>query len=60
MIGDSLSDIEFGSRLGLRTFLIDDRHAHQKAGIEQARALADCVCETLSECVDCLLGSAEK
>ncbi|HWA96339.1 MAG TPA: HAD family hydrolase [Terracidiphilus sp.] len=56
MIGDSLSDIEFGVNLGLGTILIDDKHSPQKSGMERACALADCVCGSLTDCVDFLLG----
>ena len=55
MVGDSLSDIEFGKRLGLGTIFIDGDHEHQKAGAEQARALADFVCGSFVEAVDRLL-----
>ncbi len=40
MIGDSLSDIEAGVRLGMRTVFIEGDQATQKAGAEQAQMLA--------------------
>ncbi len=40
MIGDSLSDIEAGVRLGMRTVFIEGDRATQKAGAEQAHTLA--------------------
>lgn len=41
MIGDSLSDIEFGQRLGMMTIFIESDVAHQKPGAETARQIAD-------------------
>jgi D-glycero-D-manno-heptose 1,7-bisphosphate phosphatase len=55
MIGDSLSDIEFGRRLGMRTVFIEGNSIHQKVGAEIARELANLRCASLSEAVDWLL-----
>jgi D-glycero-D-manno-heptose 1,7-bisphosphate phosphatase len=56
MIGDSLVDMEFGRRLGMRTILIEDGSADRAPGIEQARAMADLRCPSLREAVSALLG----
>ncbi len=55
MIGDSLSDIEFGRRLGMKTVFIDGDSTHQKPGAGLARESADMRCASLSEAVDRLL-----
>jgi D-glycero-D-manno-heptose 1,7-bisphosphate phosphatase len=41
MVGDSLSDIEFGRRLGMRTILIEGGPERHKDGAQKAAALAD-------------------
>jgi len=56
MIGDSLSDIEFGRRLGMRSVLIDGDPAHQKPGAASAKEIAQVSCRSLSEAVQILLG----
>ena len=58
MIGDSLSDIEAGARLGMRTIFIDGEPGRQKAGAENARAAAGAVCRSLLEAVQLLLAAA--
>lgn len=58
MIGDSLSDIEFGSRLGMYTVYIRGSFETRKAGAEQARLLADATCDSLSEAVDLVCSRA--
>jgi len=58
MIGDSLSDIEFGHRLGMRTVFLDGDREHQKPGAVTARELADLRFSTLAEAVDALLVTA--
>jgi len=58
MIGDSLSDIEFGRNLGLKTIFIEgDAHArqYQKPGAVKAAELADAVLESLPAAVEELL-----
>jgi len=41
MIGDSLSDMEFGRRLGMTTVFLESDPEHQEPGAEEARELAD-------------------
>lgn len=55
MIGDSLSDIEFGRRLGMRTVFVDGDRERQKAGADTAAKLADLRCASLLEAVNMLL-----
>lgn len=57
MIGDSLSDIEFGRRLGMTTILIDGDSGARAPDAEEAAKLADIRCASLSDAVDALLGS---
>ncbi len=57
MVGDSLSDIEAGRNLGMRTIFIDGEPERQKAGAEKARTLADGVCGSLLEAVRLVLGA---
>jgi D-glycero-D-manno-heptose 1,7-bisphosphate phosphatase len=56
MIGDSLSDIEFGHRLGMRTFFLEGDPSRRKPGAEKAIAAADHSFQSLLEAVDYLLG----
>jgi D-glycero-D-manno-heptose 1,7-bisphosphate phosphatase len=55
MVGDSLSDIEFGKRLGMRTFFIEGGTEQRKAGAEEAAGLADGRFASLPEAVEALL-----
>ena len=55
MIGDSLSDMEFGHRLGMFTVFVDGDPAHQKPGAQSARDLADRRFPNLTEAVEYLL-----
>jgi D-glycero-D-manno-heptose 1,7-bisphosphate phosphatase len=55
MIGDSLSDVEFGRRLAMRTVFIEGPAERQKAGAERARELADRRFGSLADAVDFLL-----
>jgi D-glycero-D-manno-heptose 1,7-bisphosphate phosphatase len=55
IIGDSLSDIEFGKNLGMRTVFIEGDPEHRKAGAERAGELADFVAGALPEAVALLL-----
>jgi len=55
MIGDSLSDIEFGHRLGMTTIFLEGDSSHQKPGAEAARQLADLCFPSLIEATDALL-----
>jgi D-glycero-D-manno-heptose 1,7-bisphosphate phosphatase len=54
VIGDSISDIEAGRRLGMRTIFIDGNPETQKAGAGEAAALASAVAGSLLEAVDLL------
>jgi len=71
MIGDSLVDVEFGKRLGMRTILVEgakeksaeEKNAKEKGAEEncvpdaaQAGALADLRCSSLLEAVAAVLG----
>lgn len=55
MIGDSISDIEFGKRLGMRTVFLEGNLERQKAGADEAAALADRCFPSLAEAVNWLL-----
>jgi D-glycero-D-manno-heptose 1,7-bisphosphate phosphatase len=55
MIGDSLSDIEFGRRLGMMTVFIDGKPERQKPGAHVAAELADRRYPSLREAVQALL-----
>jgi D-glycero-D-manno-heptose 1,7-bisphosphate phosphatase len=55
MIGDSLSDIEFGHRAGMRTILLRGSSNHPKPRSEEAAKLADRCCTSLPEAVEVLL-----
>ena len=57
MIGDSLSDIEFGRNVGMRTIFIEGDRERRKPGGEKAAALADERFASLPEAVDALLGA---
>jgi D-glycero-D-manno-heptose 1,7-bisphosphate phosphatase len=54
MIGDSLSDIEAGSRLRMRTIFIDSKSTenNRSPDADRARALASAVAESLPDCVE--------
>ncbi len=56
MIGDSLSDIEAGQRLGMRTLFVTGQADRQKSGSETAKATANVVCTSLWEASKALLG----
>ncbi|MGC9224740.1 MAG: D-glycero-alpha-D-manno-heptose-1,7-bisphosphate 7-phosphatase [Terracidiphilus sp.] len=55
MIGDSLSDIEFGRRLGMKTIFVEGNTQRRAPGAEEAAKLADMRCASLAEAVDALL-----
>jgi histidinol phosphatase-like enzyme len=55
MIGDSKSDMEFGSGLGMMTVFIDGDPARQKPGAAEARELADLQANSLLEAAETLL-----
>ena len=58
MIGDSLSDVEFGRGLGMRTIFIEGPVETQRAGAERARQLADARARSLAHAVETLLNCA--
>jgi D-glycero-D-manno-heptose 1,7-bisphosphate phosphatase len=51
VIGDSLSDIQAGQRLGMKTIFIEGEPDRQKPGANAAAALADTVAGSLLEAV---------
>ena len=51
MIGDSVSDIEAGVRLGMKTIFIQGDPARQKPGAERAQKLATFISNSLNEAV---------
>lgn len=55
MIGDSLSDIEFGRNLGMRTIYIEDHLASREADGKGAESRTDMRCRSLAEAVDLLM-----
>jgi D-glycero-D-manno-heptose 1,7-bisphosphate phosphatase len=57
MIGDSLSDIEFGRRLKMTTAFIDGAADRQKQGAEDAREMADLTFSSLHDAVNYLLAN---
>lgn len=58
MIGDSLSDMQAGARLGMRTIFIEGEAEQQKPGVERAREMAGAVCVGLGRAVNFLNSSA--
>lgn len=56
VIGDSLSDIQAGRRLGMKTIFIQGEPDRQKAGADAAAALADAVAGSLLQAVELHLG----
>ncbi len=57
MIGDSLADMEFGRRLGMRTIVIETEAGVRAAGDEKAQQMADLCSSSLREAVNVILGS---
>jgi D-glycero-D-manno-heptose 1,7-bisphosphate phosphatase len=57
IIGDSLSDIEFGHRLGMRTVFLEGDKERQKPGAAAAQKLANLRFSTLAEAVDALVAT---
>jgi len=55
MIGDSLPDIEFGQRLGMRTIFIEGNPERQKPGAEAAAELAGGSFPSLAKAVEFLM-----
>lgn len=60
MIGDSLVDIEFGRRLGMKTILIAGPAGNRAPGAEEAAELAEMRCNSLREAVEFLLAERKK
>jgi D-glycero-D-manno-heptose 1,7-bisphosphate phosphatase len=56
VIGDSLSDIQAGRRLGMKTIFIQGEPDRQKAGADVAASLADAVAGSLLQAVEVHLG----
>jgi D-glycero-D-manno-heptose 1,7-bisphosphate phosphatase len=56
VIGDSLSDIEAGRRLGMTAIFIQGEPDRQKAGAVSAASLADAVADSLLQAVEKHLG----
>ena len=59
VIGDSLSDIQAGRRLGMKTIFIEGESDRQKAGAETAARRADAVAESLLQAVEVHLALKE-
>jgi D-glycero-D-manno-heptose 1,7-bisphosphate phosphatase len=55
MVGDSLSDIEFGHRLGMKTIFIEGDAKNRAPGAEETAKLADLRCASLAEAVEIIL-----
>jgi D-glycero-D-manno-heptose 1,7-bisphosphate phosphatase len=58
MIGDSLSDIEFGHLLGMRTVFVDGDPIHQKPGASAAGRIANQRVADLPEAIKYLLDTS--
>jgi D-glycero-D-manno-heptose 1,7-bisphosphate phosphatase len=58
VIGDSLSDIQAGRRLGMKTIFIQGEADRQKTGADTAATLADAVAGSLLQAVEMHLGLA--
>jgi len=59
MIGDSLSDIEAGTRLGMATIFVPGDPTTRKAGSEHAVRLASAIAASLTDAVDRYLLAAD-
>lgn len=60
MIGDSLSDVEFGLRAGMNTVFIVGTAESRRAEGEDAKRLADASCASLQDAVDLILRRVER
>ncbi len=56
VIGDSISDIQAGKRLGMRTIFLRGEATRQKPGAATAAGMADAVASSLLEAVEAHLG----
>lgn len=52
MIGDSLPDMEFGRRAGLRTIFVEGDPKTRRGGWQRGQSIADARCASLVEAVD--------
>lgn len=52
MIGDSLADIEAGTRMGMETIFVSGDPALQKPGADRAAQLATTIAASLPDCVE--------
>ena len=59
MVGDSLSDMQFGRTLGMLTILLRTNAEMHEDSLQRAESLADASFAALSEAVDFLLASRE-
>jgi D-glycero-D-manno-heptose 1,7-bisphosphate phosphatase len=59
MIGDSLTDMEFGRNLGMKTIFVEGNSERRAPGAERAGILATRVAATLPQSVEILLGSQQ-
>ena|ERR1700676_3357919 len=55
VIGDSLSDIQAGCHLGMKTIFVEGEPSCRKPGSDRAAALADAVAESLKDAVERLI-----
>jgi len=55
IVGDSLSDIEFGKRLGMTSIFLEGDPTRRKAGAEKAQQMANFSCASLPDAVNYLL-----
>ena len=60
MIGDSLSDIEFGRRLGMLTVFIDGDPERQQPGAQAAGEVSDLRFPSLAEAVEALIKPTDR
>lgn len=58
MVGDSLSDMEFGWNAGMRTILIEGRGKWPASGTDRAHRVANWTCASLGEAVGVILAAA--
>ena len=56
VVGDSLSDIEFGRNLEMKTIFIESNSKHSKPGSTVAGEIADLHFPRLANAVEALLG----
>jgi len=55
MIGDSLSDMEFGHRASMQTIFIEGRPETARPGASRARTMANVICQSLPQAVRIIL-----